>query len=144
MTDLPMRPTCGGTKKSGEPCTSTLGLSAAGLCLNHDPERAAAAREIRAAGGRATGAAKRAAKETRLTAPDDVPAAPRTLDDAVRYFAYLTHAVASGKMDARAAHEAAYSLNGFKAAVEKRDLEREIKALQKQLTELKQGPRRAS
>ena len=137
--------TCRGTKTNGDPCGSKLGLSLDGLCLNHDPERQDAVLAIRVAGGQAAGAAKRAARAARAAnVPDDVPPAPKTLDDAVRYFAYITHAVATGKLDARSAHEAAYALNGFKAAVEKRDLEREIKGLRKQLEEMKRTPQRAS
>lgn len=76
--------------------------------------------------------------------PADVPPAPRTLADAVRLFSFITHAVASGKMGARIGHEAAYALTGFRSAVEKRDLEREIVALRAQLDTLKKRPARAS
>jgi hypothetical protein len=120
----------GGRTKAGEPCRSPLGLGENGLCMNHDPERQAAARDVRAAGGRATGAAKRAA---RYTFPDKVPPPPRTLDDAVKFASWLTHAVCSGDIDARPAHEAGYALNVFKAAVEKRDLQREIASLRSEL-----------
>lgn len=139
------RPHCVGFKASGDPCGATMGLSAAGLCLNHDPERRAAANAMRAAGGRAKGAAARAARDARaILPPDDTPSAPKTLDDATKYFAWIVSAVTSGRLDARSAHEAAYALNGFKAAAEKRDLAREIKALRKQLEDVKSRPRRVS
>ncbi len=121
---------CRGFRKDGQPCASTLGLSPAGYCLNHDVERVEAAREVHAAGGRATGAAKRAA---RVTLPPDVPPVPKTLDDAVRYFAWLTNAIVTGRLDARSGHEAAFSLKGFQSAAEKRDLQREIQKLRAEL-----------
>src|SRR5205814_6373986 len=89
----------GGLTKAGAPCRSTLHLSATGLCLMHDPERTEARAAMRAQGGVAA-AAKRKAK-TAAASPDDVPAPPVTLDDAVKYFAWLTNAIASGKLDAR-------------------------------------------
>jgi hypothetical protein len=139
------RPRCAGKKLNGEPCRVALGISADGLCLMHDPARRDAALASSAAGGRAKGEARRAARERRaLEKPDDTPPAPKTLDDATKYFAWIAHAVTTGRLDARSGHEAAYALNGFKAAAEKRDLEREIKALRKQLDELKMLPRRVS
>lgn len=120
----------GGKTQAGTPCRSALGLGATGLCLTHDPARKTAAREVRAAGGRAAGAAKRAA---RVVLPTNVPAPPRTLDDAVKFASWLTHAVCVGTLDARSAHEAGYALNVFKAAVEKRDLQREIASLRAEL-----------
>ena len=121
---------CKGVRKDGQPCSSTLGLSEAGLCLNHDALRADAAREVRAAGGRATGAAKRAAK---AALPSDVPPPPKNLDDAVKFASWLTHAVCVGTLDARSAHEAGYCLNAFRGAAEKRDLQREIQKLRAEL-----------
>lgn len=139
------RPHCLGLKSSGDPCGSTFGLSPAGLCFNHDPDRREISRETKAAGGRAAGAAKRAARTPGgRVAPEDVPPPPKNLEDAVRYFAWITHAVATGRLDARTGHEAAYALNGFKAAAEKRDLEREIAELRKELADAKRRTVRAS
>ncbi len=120
----------GGKTKAGTPCRSPLGLGENGLCMNHDPDRQAVAREVRAAGGRATGAARRAA---RVTLPGDVPAVPKTLDDAARYFAWLTNAIVTGRLDARSGHEAAFALKGFQSAAEKRDLQAEITKLRAEL-----------
>jgi len=73
-----------------------------------------------------------------------VPKAPKSLDDAVAFASWLTHAVCVGTLDARTAHESAYALNCFKESVAKRDLQREIAALRDQLEALKKGPRRVS
>jgi hypothetical protein len=125
----------GGVTKAGTPCRSTLNLSpTTGRCAFHDPGRVAEVREMRAKGGVAAGRAKQKAKTAQ---PEDVPAPPTSLDDAVRYFAWITHAVSTGKLDARTGHEAAYSLNGFKAAIASRDIQREMAALQKTVAELK-------
>ena len=118
-----------------------MGLSPEGLCLNHDPARQEIARQTRIAGGRASGAKKR---EKRIVTPSDAPPPPKTLEDAVRYFAFITHAVATGTMDARTGHECAYALTGFKSAVEKRDLERQIIALRKELADHSKRPARVS
>lgn len=123
-----VRQPCTGTKANGEPCGTTLGLSPAGLCLSHDPERAAAAKAMRAEGGRAAAAAKRA---KRATIPDDVPPVPKTLADAAKYFAWLVNAGATGRMDARTVHECSFALKGFETAVKSRDLEERVKELVK-------------
>lgn len=89
------------------------------------------------AGQRAQVDAKRKAKATE---PDGCPPAPRNLEDAAEFASWLTHAVTVGKLDARTAHEAAYSLRAFQAMVEKRDLQREIEGLRADLKEA-QKPR---
>lgn len=124
----------GGMTADGLPCRSPLGLGASGLCLSHDPKRKAAARAVRAAGGRAAGAAKRAA---RVSIPDGVPKPPRNLEEATTYFAWITDAIATGRMDARTGHECAFALKGFQSAAEKRDLQREIAALRAELAAAK-------
>jgi hypothetical protein len=108
-----------------------MNLSPDGLCLVHDPNRAEQARAARKAGGKNSKIAQRLRKVEGVA--DEVPALPKSLDDAVKYFAWITDAIARGKIDARSGHEMAYALNGFKAAAEKRDLEREIKALRARL-----------
>ncbi len=120
----------GGKTKAGTPCRSPLGLGENGLCMNHDPARKAAAHELHAAGGRASSLAARA---RRVALPGDVPKVPKTLDDAVRYFAWLTNAIVTGRLDARSGHEAAFALKGFQSAAEKRDLQAEITKLRAEL-----------
>lgn len=99
---------------------------------------------MRAAGANATREATRARRTPAADQLRDVPPAPETLEDAVRYFAWITHSVAAGTLDARTGHEAAYALNGFKAAVEKRDLQREVEELRRTVEELKKRPRLAA
>jgi len=128
------RPHCQALTKAGTPCGTTVGLSAAGVCLSHDPERAAMARELRAAGGRAAGAAARERKAAlKAQFPRVVPPVPKNLEDATKYFAWLVDMGATGQMDARTVHECAFALKGFQSAAEKRDLEREIKKLREEL-----------
>ena len=137
------RVTCGdagGIKTDGMPCGSKLNLSPEnGRCLFHDESRAAEARETSQAGGRASAVAKRA---RRTADPDDVPAPPKTLEDAVRWSSWAMHAVACGRIDARTGHEIGYLVNAFKAAVEKRDLERQIQELRAELAAAQKRPGR--
>jgi hypothetical protein len=139
----PTGPTCGsngGRTKAGTACRSTLNLSpTSGMCVQHDPDRADQARALWAMGGRASGERKRRAK---AALPEGVPSAPRCLEDAVKFASWLTRAIADGTIDARTGHESAYALNCFKAAAEKRDLERQVADLQAQLKAFKsQRPR---
>lgn len=138
-----MTPTCRGTTKGGTPCRWANNLSEDGLCAAHDPARQEESRAIRVAGGKSGGRRSRAARNAaQEKAPLNVPPAPKTLDDATRYFAWIVNAVATGALDARSGHECAYALNGFKAAAEKRDLEREIQQLREELAAARR-PRRA-
>ena len=131
----------GGLTKAGTPCRSSLNLSLTnGRCAFHDPERAATVREMRAKGGVAAGRAKRQAK---TADPATVPANPKTLDDAVAYASWLTRAVCVGDIDARTAHESAYALALFSSSVAKRELQREVAGLRRQLDAIKgKEPRR--
>ncbi len=134
------RRTCGAAKVDGTPCRSYLNLSpATGMCLMHDPERAEERQRVTASGGRATGVAKRARK---TADPEDVPSAPKTLQDAVTWSSWAMHAVACGRIDARTGHEIGYLVNAFKAAVEKRDLERQIHELRAELAAAQKRPGR--
>ena len=85
---------------------------------------------MRQAGGRATAGSKRTA---RAALPANVPRAPETLQDAVAWSSWAMRAVAVGEIDARTGHEIGYLVNTFKAAVEKRDLQREIEELRAEL-----------
>lgn len=128
----------GGVTKAGAPCANFLNLSATnGLCLAHDPERAAEKKEASANGGRAGAETKRGAMVAR---PSEVPAAPKTLEDAVEFASWLSRAVCIGTLDARTAHEATYSLACFKAGAEKRDLQRSLKEQQKVLDKIQKCP----
>ncbi len=85
---------------------------------------------MRRAGGRATA---RSGRTARAALPANVPRAPETLQDAVAWSSWAMHAVAVGEIDARTGHEIGYLVNAFKAAVEKRDLQREIEELRAEL-----------
>ena len=120
----------GGRNARGEACGSSLGLCESGLCRFHDPELAAEVLAMRQAGGRATAGSRRTA---RAALPANVPRAPETLQDAVAWSSWAMRAVAVGEIDARTGHEIGYLVNAFKAAVEKRDLQREIEELRAEL-----------
>ena len=122
----------GGRTRVGTACGASMNLSpTSGLCVQHDPERAEAARALRVEGGRASGAAKRRAK---AALPEGVPSAPRSLEDAVQWSSWAMRAIATGEIDARTGHEVGYLIARFAEAVNKRDLE---KRLEKALAELK-------
>ena len=112
-------PTCGdsgGVTLAGKPCRSSISLSPEnGLCRVHDPARAKEVLEMRRAGAHARGEAARRAK---AALPDDVPRAPKTLQDAVEWSSWAIRAVATGEIDPRVGHEIGYLVNSFKAAVE--------------------------
>ena len=121
----------GGLTKALTPCRVTLNLSAAtGRCVMHDDTRMAERAAIRSAGGHA---AKVAKVRARAADPATVPAVPKNLEDATKYFAWLVDAGATGKMDARTVHECSFALKGFQSALEKRDLLREIGKLRSEL-----------
>ncbi len=105
----------------------------------HDDERIAERARIRSAGGDASRVSKVRAK---AADPATVPAPPKNLEDATKYFAWLVDAGATGKMDARTVHECSFALKGFQSALEKRDLLREIEQLRRDLaTARKEIPR---
>jgi hypothetical protein len=135
-----MTRTCGssgGLTKAGTPCGVAMNLSAtSGLCVQHDPARVAERAAMRSAGGHA---AKVAKVRAHAADPSIVPAAPKTIEDAEKFASWLTHAVCTGKIDARTAHEAAVCLREFRGASEKRIMERELKALRAALADAKRG-----
>lgn len=128
------RPRCcgdaGGRRSNGEPCASTLGLSAAGLCLSHDPARAAEARDIRVKGGRAAGIANRAARATRMTG---MPAPLKTIRDCVAWASWAATATATGDLDIRKAREIGLMIREFRSSFQLSELERTVRRLQAEL-----------
>jgi hypothetical protein len=123
--------TCAGTRKDGQPCGVTLNLSpTTGLCLQHDPERAVERAVMHETGGYASRISRREAK---AAAPPTVPKAPTTIEEAESFASWLTHAVCSGKIDAKVAQVAAGCLREFRGAAEKARLEREVRALREEL-----------
>ncbi|HVT38312.1 MAG TPA: hypothetical protein VHE78_04685 [Gemmatimonadaceae bacterium] len=126
----------GGMTKGGKPCASEMNLGTTGLCIQHDAARAVERAAVQAAGGKASAVSKRLAK---AALPEDCPRAPKNLEDAVHFLSWLSRAVTVGAIDARTAHEAAYALAGFRAAVEKRDLLRKIADLTAELNASKKS-----
>lgn len=122
---------CRALKKNGEPCRVFAGLSDAGLCMHHDPERTREARAMRRKGGKASAA--------RTRDPVVVPHPLETPNDAVLWSSWIATAVAGGVLDARRAMEATRAVNTFlksyDAAKKIRELERQLKDAVKRLKE---------
>jgi hypothetical protein len=135
----------GGRRANGLPCSSVIALSAAGLCLSHDPERAAMALEGRRAGGRAQGPARKARRRKRLAegalegtknfskdlrfVPENVPKAPTNTASAKEYARWLVDVTARGFMDAGTSREVKGALSAFTTISEKRELEKQVEEL---------------
>ena len=125
---------CAHVKADGAHCRSVIGISpTSGLCPVHDPASRERMRRTRAKGGRAT------RKGPIVVDRADAPPAPQSLDDAVAFASWLTHAVVIGKIDARTAHESGYCLTQFTSAAKQRDLERRVKELLRQIDEMKKA-----
>lgn len=138
----PTPPRCGhsgGVNANGEPCGALLGLSPiTGLCRIHDPATAEEARHERLAGGAAaaeTHRAKRIARESNR--PEGLPPPPQTIEDVPPYASWAVDAVAKGPdgggIDVRRAREITGLLKEFRSAVEKAELARQLRELQKEL-----------
>lgn len=107
------------------------GLSDSGLCVWHDPKRRAEAAAMRKRGGRAT-----ANRST--VGPDDLPGGPpESFDDIVRWASWATWAVSQGLIDVRTSREVSTMLTTLRYALEKRDVETELKELRKEYEKLK-------
>lgn len=66
-----------------------------------------------------------------------IPAAPKTVDDAVHWSSWALRALSLGRIDARTAHEVGYLVTAFRESVAKRDSEREIADLKRIIVELR-------
>lgn len=133
--------TCTHIKDNGERCQVPNNLEG-GLCLWHDPARRERAKELRAAGSRAAGAARRN-RRIRTVSADDAPRPPETLEDAVEWLSWLGWAVTVGRLDARTVHEASYALRAFidgRKALDRTD--ERVKELQGKLKQLQQSAER--
>lgn len=143
MTDV-NKPTCGesgGRKADGSPCRGHLRLSPTnGLCIMHDPERADEATAMRSRGQKSTNATwNRLADGERP--PLDIPKAPKTLADAVKISAWITHATLAKLIDARTSEAATKSCRQFQLCIEKRVLEEKVEALEAELKRLRRERR---
>jgi hypothetical protein len=90
------KPTCRHRRDDGTMCLSHIGLSRAGLCMAHDPERAERMAEARRSGVRSI--RRRVVPEG---GPEGLPPPPKSLADAMKFASWLTHAVCLGIIDAR-------------------------------------------
>lgn len=132
MNVTPEPRTCGqsgGIAKNGSPCAMNV-PDGTPLCPHHDPAMAEEMTRRRLKGNASRTLVATTAKAALV---HGVPDAPQTLEDAVQWSSWAMHAVATGALDARVGHEIGYLVNAFKAAVEKRDLLREIAQLRADL-----------
>ncbi len=95
--------------------------------------------EARARGRRTRALRAKLAKPVRTFSPDQAPAEPRTLDDAVSLAARVSRAVLVGELDAKTCDVAIKALREFRFRLEKRDLARELRELRQEVRALKQG-----
>ena len=123
--------TCKGTTRDGARCKVDWNLRG-GFCLWHDPERRAEAKSVQSHGGKV-------AQIRRRMDARSVPPAPQTLDDVVAWTSYVARAVATKRMDPRVAQEITRALAQLRAAIEKRDLARELDTLREQVRIMKRG-----
>jgi len=119
---------------TGQPCRVSNNLSPDGLCFWHDPDRAERLADARKRGG----IIRARNMKSRLTVPDgEAPPVPRTVEDAAQWAAWATHAVATGRIDHRTAHEVAYSLNALLRALDKVALSDRLKEVEAMIAKLR-------
>ena len=76
--------------------------------------------------------------------PKDIPKAPRSLEDAVKIAAWITHAVLIGTIDARTAEAAVKGCRQFQLAEEKRKLQKQVEQLQAELASARANQKRTT
>ena len=133
----------GGVTKSGQPCRTTLNLSATnGRCLMHDLERIERRRAVRAAGGHATaeGRAERLA-EAKASMPTDVPKAPRTLAQLARYLTWVLAATAERRLDPAVSRELVLGCRELRQTLDKSVLGPRLAKFKRQLRTLQADQR---
>lgn len=127
------REQCGHGREDATPCQSPIGLcDRCGKCWTHcqhvsDEERTAA----RSRGGYA------AAREDGTLPPGEVPPAPQTLTDAVRWSAWAARAAVIGELNTARANSAAKLLKEFRQALERTEAKAELEELREALEELR-------
>lgn len=122
---------CVFVKDDGERCKTTFGLSKAGLCFTHDPERARKRLKARRNG------AKTANRGIRTVDATDTPGELDSLEDVARWLKWTALALATGKIDARTGSEITKALKELRPTLERLATEAEVKALREQLRDLK-------
>jgi hypothetical protein len=119
---------CSATKADGSPCEVDWALSEAGLCPAHDPERHAA----RMVGMERSIETRQAKAERRRTSPEGMPEGqPKTLADCVQWSGWVSHAVASGTIDNRAAEIILKGIGELRQSLDKKELEERLYRVEK-------------
>lgn len=132
-------PTCTAVTKTGAPCRATSNLSAEGLCMAHDPTRAAFVRAARTKGGQRRGHVG-APPKVRTVAREDLPCTePDNIEDVVKLAAWVTIAVATGDIDPVTAREFNRGLTTLKLGLDKRDLARRLREAEATIKTLTKG-----
>lgn len=127
----------GGAVKDGTPCRGFLNLSPTnGLCVQHDPERREMVEAMRSTGGRS--ARETRAEALRANAIAHFPRPPRTLEDAARMSAWTSWAALTGEIPAQAADANTRALKVFTDSMNKAELSRRIRELEKKIKALEQ------
>jgi hypothetical protein len=78
-------------------------------------------------------------EKARQARPVPPPPPPETLEDVTRWHSWVTGALARGQIDKATATGLAYNLQQHRAALQIRDLEREVLRLRETLAALKKG-----
>ncbi len=96
--------------------------------------------EARAKGGRRRQRQIRLGRPVRVVEAREVPGgrAPETLDDIIKWAAWLSFAAVTGTLDPSSVREANRSLSTLKVALEKKDLLDRIRGLEGELKAYKQ------
>jgi len=135
-------PRCRATKGDGTPCGVSWGLSPAGLCFLHDPDRKAAARAAAAAGAATTGmlhAARRAGKY-RVLEPSQLGGRPaRTRREIERHISVMNLAVGTGAVDPLTHREYVRGSLAHLKLLNDRTLAKDVGMLKRQVKALKRG-----
>ena len=129
-------PRCEHIKTDGERCGQSV-PEGVRFCIWHDPKRKAEAGRIRKQGGKLGGSRRTAV--IRTVQDEEAPGPPETAADAARFLSWITHAVVTGVLDARTGKEGAYACRAFLAALEKAEMEGQIRKLQELVKEMKRG-----
>ena len=135
-------PRCRATKGDGTPCGVSWGLSPAGLCFLHDPDRKAAAQAASAAGAATTGMlhAARREKKFRALAPSQLGGRPaRTRRENERNLAAMNFAEGTGAVDPHTHREYVKGSLAHLKLINDRTLAREVRDLKRQVKAMKRG-----
>ncbi len=135
VDEAPPHTRCRAIKPGGERCGQFSNLSAGGLCLWHDPDRAAEALDVRRRGGTR---AQEVQAEQRGTCPAPTSEI-RTLEDVADHMAWAVRAMEVGAIDEKTGRSVVYSLDRLRATLRDKDLERQFKKLQRELAALKKA-----